>query len=321
MAKKILTPEEVKAKIEKKEAKNKLFFGTFTKALAVFLAIVVAYSLVSISFTLPSMVLGGGSGNAGAANSGATQENGTVQEDTLIQGGDSEITDSEGNVMTQADVINYINDVTAKAAKGNYKWARKSWYTSPLDVGSATSTLNRIIQMVDKNASLDSVVGGFLAISGKESDPAWEADVKGGQLPSGTKMNNEKFLFKGFALTEADVKAMSVDGNTYMFQLNGCKSPQKDGSNALNRVTNDFITKDEVAKGVADGLGSLSNMITINSLDVDYTAILVELVVENDVLKTATISYDMTVNSLKLKAGFDIEGKGAGKMTVTYTFA
>ena len=35
MAKKNFTPEEVKAKIEKKNAKTELFFGTFTKALAV----------------------------------------------------------------------------------------------------------------------------------------------------------------------------------------------------------------------------------------------------------------------------------------------
>ena len=30
MAKKVLTPEEVQAKLEKKAAKRKLFFGTFT---------------------------------------------------------------------------------------------------------------------------------------------------------------------------------------------------------------------------------------------------------------------------------------------------
>lgn len=320
MAKKILTPEEVKAKIERKEAKNKLFFGTFAKALAVFLALVVAWSLVSIAFTLPSMVLGGGTGNAGATNAGA--QNQTVEEDAQIQDMGDEIVDESGNTMTKADVINMINDVTAQAAKGNYKWARKSWYTSPLDVGNATGTLNRVIQMVDKNASLDSVVGGFLAISGAESAPAWEADVAGGQLPEGTKMNDEKFLFKGFSLTEGDIKAMQAEGNTYTMQLNGCKSPQKDGANPLNRVTNDFITKDEVAKGVADGLGSLGNLVTINSLDVDFTAIIVTVVIENNVLKSATISYDMTVNSLNLKAmGIGIEGTGAGKMTVTYTFA
>ncbi|MBR5247139.1 MAG: hypothetical protein IKV25_07210 [Clostridia bacterium] len=340
MAKKNLTPEEVKAKIAKKEAKSKLFFGTFTKALAVFLALVVAYSLVSVAFTLPSMILGGGNaavqgGNATTPDGGSSTpsdddvlfDDQTPSDDaTTPDGGDATTPDGgEGNApaaATKADVAKLLNEVTAKAAKGDYKWARKCWYTSPLDVGSATDTLNGVIQRVDPNANLDSVVGGFLGISGKETDPAWEGDVKGGKLPSEGKMNDEKYLLKGFSLAEADIKAMQVKGNTYMVQLNACKSPQKDGGNALNHVTNDFITKDEVSKGVADGLGSLSNLVTINSLDVDFTAILVTAVVENNALKSVKISYTMTVNSLKLKALVaNIDGKGAGKMECTYTFA
>ena len=217
-----------------------------------------------------------------------------------------------------------FNKWTAAAAKKTYKFARVCAYTpdGAIDVGSATDTLNKVIQMVDKNASLNSVVGGFLAISGEENDPAWEADVAGGQLPSGTKMNDAKFLFKGFTIAEEDLVAMAVDGNTYTLQIKGCKNPQKDGANSLHKVTDDFITKEEVAKGVADGLGSLSNLVTINSLDVDYTSIMVVVVMENDVIKSATVSYDMTVNSLNLKAmGIGIEGTGAGRMTVTYTFA
>lgn len=319
MAKKILTPEEFKAKLEKKEAKNKLFFGTFTKALAVFVALVIAWSLVSIAFTLPSMVLGGGTGAASTDTAGKSE---TIEEDAKVEDMGDSITDESGNTLTKADIINKINDGTKAAASGNYKWARKSWYTSPLDVGNATDTLNGIIKRVDSNASLDSVVGGFLAISGGENDPAWEADVAGGQLPTGNKMDNAKFLFKGFSLTEDDLVAMSVDGSTYTMQLKGCKNPQKDGSNPLNKVTNDFITKDEVANGVKEGLGSLSNLVTINSLDVEYTSIMVVVTMENDVIKAATISYDMNVVSLKLKATVaNIEGKGAGKMTVTYTFA
>ena len=341
MAKKNLTPEEVKAKIAKKEAKSKLFFGTFTKALAVFLAIVVAYSLVSVAFTLPSMILGGGSTAVqGGGNTTATPDSGnssTPDDDVLFEepaddattpdSGDDATTPDGGSsnapaAQTKADVAKLLNEVSVAAAKGNYKWARKCWYTSPLDVGSATGTLNSVIQRVDPNANLDSVVGGFLGITGKETDPAWEADVKGGKLPSEGRMDNERYLFKAFSLAEADIKAMQVNGNTYMVQLNACKSPQKDNGNALNHVTNDFITKDEVSKGVADGLGSLSNLVTINSLDVDFTSILVTAVVENNTLKSVKISYTMTVNSLKLKALVaNIDGKGAGKMECTYTFA
>ena len=335
MAKKNFTPEEVKAKIEKKEAKTNLFFGTFTKALAVFLALVIAYSLVSVAFTLPSMILGGGSSTAVQGGGDTTTPGGDA---TTPDGGDATTPDGGattpdggaatpdgGNApaaATKADVAKLLNEVSAKAAKGNYKWTRKCWYTKPLDVGSATDTLNSVIQRVDPNANLDSVVGGFLGISGKESDPAWEGDVKGGKLPAEGRMNNEKYLFKAFSLTEADIKVMQVKGNTYTVQLNACKTPQKDNSNALHHVTNDFITKDEVAKGVADGLGSLGNLVTINSLDVDFTGILLTAVVENNTLKSVKLSYTMTVNSLKLKAlVVNVNGNGAGKMECTYTFA
>jgi hypothetical protein len=228
--------------------------------------------------------------------------------------------DAPAAATSKADVAKLLNEVTAKAAKGSYKWTRKSWFTKKLDVGNATDTLNKVIQMVDKNATLDSVVGGFLSISGTESDPAWEGQVTNGKLPAEGRMKEDKFLLKGFTLTEADIKDMVVSGNTYKLQINACKTPLKDGKNALHHVTNDFITKDEVAKGVADGLGSLGNLVTINSLDVDYTAILVTAVVENNTLKSVKLSYTMTVNSLKLKAmGMNVDGNGAGKMEASYT--
>ena len=339
MAKKNLTPEELQAKMTKKSENSKLFFGTFTKALALFLAIVMAWSLVAISFTAPSVGTGVASNGGQSSNNGgsvSTDDDVIIDDDVIL---DDETTDDEGTAEdgetpagdegaadnggakpTEAEVVKLLNAATAKAASQSYKWARKSWYTKELDVGNATGTLNKVIKMVDENATLDSVVGGFLAISGKESDPAWEGQVTNGKLPTEGKMNDAKFLFKGFSLTEADIKDMSVSGNTYKIQLNACKTPQKDGKNALNHVTNDFITKDEVAKGVADGLGSLGNLVTINALDVDYTAILVTAVVENGAVKSVKISYTMTVNELNLKAmGIGIKGTGAGKMECTYS--
>ncbi len=344
MAKKNLTPEEMQAKMEKKSSNCKVFFGTFTKALAVFLAIVIAWSLVVISFTAPSV--GTGSGTVATNNNSTSTDNSgstdaPVTDDESLIGDESIIPDDEtaapgeetpagdeatpgedapAAAATKADVVKALNDATAKAAKGNYKWARKCWYTSPLDVGNATGTLNKVIQMVDENATLDSVVGGFLGITGKENEPGWEADVKAGKVPEETKMK-DKHLLKAFALAEADIKDFRVNGDTYTVQLNAVKSPQKDNKNALNHITNDFITKDEVAQGVADGLGSLGNMVTINSLDVDFTQILVTAVIKDGALKSVKISYTMTVNSLQLKAmGINIEGKGAGKMECSYTF-
>ncbi len=345
MAKKNYTPEEMQAKMDKKSSNCKVFFGTFTKALAVFLAIVIAWSLVTIAFTTPAVgttSAGAVSNNGGSTNtdenSGSTDA--PITEDENLLGGDDATLgedaptgedapagddapageDAPAAAKTKAEVAKLLNEVTAKAAKQSYKWTRKSWFTKELDVGNATDTLNGIIKRVDENADLDSVVGGFLSITGKESDPAWDGQVTKGKLPAEGKMNKDKFLLKAFALTEADIKDMNVSGNTYTIQLNACKSPQKDGKNALHHATNDFITKDEVAQGVAEGLGSLGNLVTINSLDVDYTAILITAVVENNTLKSVKMSYTMTVNALKLKATVvNITGTGAGKMECSYS--
>ncbi len=337
MAKKNLTPEELQVKMEKRSEKSKVFFGTFTKALAVFLAIVMAWSLVVISMTAPKVGSGNSVAVSGDAPSESTPSGDTPSGDSSVLPEDPALPedpsgDATGDATgdapegekpaeaTKADVAKLLNEVTAKAAKQSYKWTRKSWYTKPLDVGNATGTLNKVIGMVDKNANLDSVVGGFLSITGSESDPAWEGQAKNGALPGEGKMKEEKFLLKAFSLTEADIMDMRVSGNTYTLQLKGCKSPLKDGKNALNRATNDFITKDEISKGVSDALGSLGNLVTINSLDVDFTAIVIVANVENNALKDIKLSYTMTVNALKLKAmGIGITGTGAGKMECTYS--
>ena len=325
MAKKVLTPEEFQAKLEKKAAKRNLFFGTFTKALAFFLAIAIAWSLAAIAFA-PAIgggtVVNGGAQTQQGGNEGVVGGNDDVVDFGGSDSGDANTPsgDSGAADTSKADAIKAVNDATAKVYKGNYKWERKCYFTSPIDVGNATDTLNGIIQGVDENADLNSVVGGFLGITGTKDDPAWTADVKGGKLPAEGRMNNEKYLMKAFALTEGDVMQYKVDGNTYMFQLNACNNPQKDGKNALNHVTNDFITLTEVQEGVAGALGSAGNLLKVESCDVDFTAIVVTAVIEGGNLKSVTISYSMNVKALNLKATLlPITGKGAGDMICTYS--
>ena len=333
MAKKVLTPEEFQAKLEKKAAKRNLFFGTFTKALAFFLAIAIAWSLAAIAFA-PAIgsgtVVNGGAQTQQGGNESAGGNDDVVDfggsnsgDSTSTPSGDSTSTpsgDSGAADTSKADAIKAVNDATAKVYKGNYKWERKCYFTSPIDVGSATDTLNGIIQGVDENADLNSVVGGFLGITGTKDDPAWTADVKGGKLPAESKMNNEKYLMKAFALTEGDVMQYKVDGNKYMFQLNACNNPQKDGKNALHHVTNDFITLTEVQEGVAGALGSAGNLLKVESCDVDFTSIVVTAEIDGGNLKSVQISYSMNVKALNLKATLlPITGKGAGDMICTYS--
>lgn len=360
MAKKVLTPEEVQAKMEKKSNKRKLFFGTFTKALAFFLAIAMAYSLATIAFVPETAPVATGnaqggtstgtpadngdgdlfgnddpapapSDDGGSASTGnddpapAPSDNGgSASTGTSTGSGNSASTgNSSGNTQqsakpTKADVVKAINDATAKAAKASYKWERSCYYTRDLDV-SGKDTLNKVIGMVDKSgtATVESVVGGFLDISGK--DKSLTANVVNGKLPDeGMK---EKFLLVASNLTEADIKGnnFQVNGNTYSVQLNACNKPQKDGKNALNHATNDFITLDEVNQGLVDaGAGSF---IKANDVNVTYQSIVIKAEIVDGKLTKYEISYIMDVTEIQLKAlgVATVKGSGAGKMDATYS--
>ncbi len=338
MAKKVLTPEEVKAKMEKKSAKRKLFFGTFTKALAFFLAIAMAYSLATIAFT-PVTVPAGTAVQGGQQSGGESTDGG---DDVIDFGGESSTpsgdsgsastpsgdsgsastpsgdSGSASTGVTKADAVKALNDATAKAAKASYKWERECYYTKPLEV-SGKSTLDKVIQMVDKNATVDSVVGGFLDITGEGNK--MQADVVNGQLPESGMKQKDKFLMIASTLTENDVKQYKVEGNKYMFQLNACNRPQKDGSNALSKVTNDFITKDEVNEGIQGALSGagLGSLVTVNDIDVDFKSILVVAEIVDGKLVKYDISYTMDVKAMELKAlGIGVGGSGAGELKVSY---
>ena len=331
MAKKVMTPEEYQARIEKKVSRRKIFFGTFTKALAFFLAIAMAYSLAVIAFT---PVTGVASGTVAAAgdgagddkkdntNGGATGDNAgtgdnssnnaeTPSGDNSSSGGDtSNSGGSTGAAVSKADAVKLLNDVTAAASKGNYTWKRNCAYTpdGKIDVGNATDTLNKIIKGVDKNASLDSVVGNFIGIGDLGTD------VKGGKLPE--EGMSEKHLLKAMTLTEGDVVKFANKGTTYLYQLNQCKDPKKDGTNALSKATDDFITHEEVVKGITDAVGST---VKLETSQVTYDSILIQATIDGGKLTKLTLSYTFSA-VLNLKVAIaPITGKGKAKMTAEYS--
>ncbi len=77
MAKKQVTPEEYKAKLEKKEAKGKQFSKMFFGSLAILLSCVIAFSVVSASQTLML-----GLGKTGIVQSGNVTQNNNSQDET-----------------------------------------------------------------------------------------------------------------------------------------------------------------------------------------------------------------------------------------------
>lgn len=340
MAKKVLTPEEVKAKMEKKSAKRKLFFGTFTKALAFFLAIAMAYSLATIAFTPATSPAatgavqsgtqaGGESTGEGEPMFGGEQSTGGEQSSTggeqASTGGEQSSTGGEQSStggqqstggeqsstggqqtasVSKADAAKAVNEATAKAAKASYNWKRVAEYTQnvTLNPSWATSMVDGIIKAVDENSNLDSVVGGFLDMGTKE------AAVTNGTAPEGMK---EKYLLKATSITADDIASYKVVGNKYMIQINNTQNPQ--AGSALDHASNDYITVTEVNESIA----TMTTAISVkDSSQLKYSSIAIVATIEDGKLTNMTISYKFSA-TLELSIG--ASGSGAGTMEAVYS--
>ena len=206
--------------------------------------------------------------------------------------------------MTAAQFVAFYNAESAKAAKGSYKYNRVCSYTDPIDVGGATGIINGIIQIVDKNSNLDTVVGGFLGIG-----------TTSGSFPK--EKPEDDYQIKAAKLTEADLKNFKYDAatGTYSFTLANATNPKKTNATPISRFMNDFITHEEVSKGITDGVG---DKIVLQSSTVNYTNIKVSVTVADGKITSIAYSYDFDA-ALTLKAGIKINGSGAAKTTGKFT--
>ncbi len=339
MAKKNLTPEELQAKLDRKANHSKIFFGTFAKALAVFLAVVVAWSLLTICFTGPSVggvVVNGGAStdsgsddfggddfggddfggddfggddattDEGATDEGATDEGATDDANTPSGDNGSSNNGSATKPASKAELIKLINAETAKAAKGTYKLSRAGKMVKAIDVGSATGILNGIIQGVDKNSDLNSVVGGFLGLNKPVN-----ADVKNGKGEG----FDSKYMLKAMNLTEADVAAVNTDGDKYVIRIKDCQNPN--ANSAMAHATNDYITFAEVNKSISDSVGNAVKVDEGKSI-VNYNKITFTATIVNGKLTALEYSYTFDA-TLKIKAGISITGTGEASITGKYT--
>ena len=326
-----LTPEqaEIKALKKNRRAEGFLRFLACVLALAITIGVVAVGKSVSKKSTkteAPSetqaankdadaafdALLGGDDASTGDNSStggDSTGDNSSTGGDSS-GGGTSNSGGSSTAAVSKADAVKLLNDVTAAASKGNYSWKRNCAYTpdGKIDVGNATGTLNNLIKGVDSNASLDSVVGNFIGIGDLGTD------VKGGKLPE--EGMSEKHLLKAMTLTEGDVVKFANKGTTYLYQLNQCKDPKKDGTNALSKATDDFITHEEVVKGITDAIGSA---IKLETSQVTYDSILIQATINGGKLTKLTLSYTFSA-VLNLKAAIiPITGTGKAKMTAEYS--
>ena len=245
----------------------------------------------------------------------ATSDEASTEAATDAEGNTVEATEAatqagaQTGALTKAQFVALLNADTAKIAKsGSYSFNRNCSYIKNIDVGGSfiTGILNGIIKAVDKNSSVDSVVGGFLGIG-----------TKTGTLPKDKADADKNYLIKATTLNESDLASFSESNGVYTFTLASATNPKKTGATPLSRFTNDFITHEEVDKGIKDNVG---DKIVLKSSTVTYKNIKATVTVKDG--KIVSITYYCEFDAaLKLgAAGVDlINGTGAAKTTNTYS--
>lgn len=216
--------------------------------------------------------------------------------------------DKKPAALTKADVIKIFNAETAKAAKGSYNFTRTGKFVNPINVGSATDAINGIIHGVDKNASLDSVVGGFIGVKAQPITGA----VKAGKAGEGV---DTKYVIKAMNLTEADVTSFSVNGNKYTITVKDCTNPN--ASSAMAHATNDYITYSEVNKSIANEVGSAIKVVE-NESSANYKKITFTATIVDGKMTAFEYSYSFDA-TLKLKLTL-IPATGTGSASITNKF-
>ena len=255
--------------------------------------------------------------NGGAANA----SNSSSWDDGSSNGGSSNnastpaSSDNAGSANAgssdAASVATLINNATKAAvdAKAGYDWERHCTVDN-IDVGSATSVLNKIIQGVDSNSDLNSVVGGFLGRGDKkETCPKGMTldtiDVKKDDGTTEKLYHGSNYTLKATTLQPNDIQNLSVNGDTYEFTLADSSNPDRSGNTALSRFTNDIVVLDEVNTEIKNFV----SVVTVTGLNANYKNIKVKAVITDGKLQSLEYSFAADAE-LQLKAGLSITGTG-----------
>ena len=253
---------------------------------------------------------GSSSGSSSSSSSGASASSSSSGA-SASAGDNSGAAAAASTGVDAAAAAEAINAATAKAVAAGYHWTRTAEYTEPVDVGNATGALNKIIQGIDSEADLNSVVGGFIGIGDKEMDIA-----KGGNAAEQIEYHGENYALQATSLQASDLKNLKVDGNTYPFEVENASSPQTDKSTAMSRLTNDILTQDQVSTEIKNFVSAAN----VNSATIEYSNIKATVVIEDGTLKEFKYSYDGKVTDLNIKIAIvSVNGKGAMHVEGAYT--
>lgn len=203
------------------------------------------------------------------------------------------------------EFVSLINNETKKASQGNYNLKRVC-SMGVIDFGEGTSVLNSIINAVDKNASLDTVISGF-----------FDAGTTTATVKNGSASVDSAYLLKAMSLKLSDIDTYSIDGSYAFIALKNCNSPQFDGSNGLHHITNDFYTQAQVQESINSAIGS--SLITVNNSPFNYSSIILEVWTSGSKITKVKIAYHLDV-TLNLKiSSVGITGKIPMDLAESYT--
>lgn len=327
-----LTPEEIEAK-KIRRSNGWTRFWAIVVALALTAGVFAFARTQGIKASEGTEVTTSESGennNSGNNNSSNTNNNSATPVNSNTNSNTNNNSSSDNNSAAPADnsgnsaapagandaasVADLINKATAAAvnAKAGYDWERQCTVEN-IDVGSsfATNALNTIIHAVDSNADLNSVVGGFLGRGDKHETVPKGMTLDTIDVPKddgGTEKvyHGSSYTLKASNLQAADIQNLSVNGDTYEFDLADSNNPDRSGNTAFSRFCNDIVVADEVNKEIQEQVG---DKVSVNSLDASYHNIHVKAVITDGQLKE--LSYSMKADaSLGIKAGLTINGSG-----------
>lgn len=281
MAKKQLTPEQYKAKLEKKAAKRKKFADLFIKTLAVCVAMVVVYSATSVAFTRIGFatVLKNKTFTVNTQqqsnNSGSSQNSGSDAQTPAIPD-DSETENQGGEAATVMTSKTMQFDLFVKAFSGvktnakSVTQVKKNAYNydEHVDAGG-----NMIIESAGKG-----LMGSLL--KAEETNVTYSgADIAANFPPSGATCG----------LTKDDIKSIDCkeEGNYYIITVVVKPAKNPKAGEKVGAVAS-ILTKESIQEPIKD-------VPIINSLEpnCDYQATTAEAKIEKSTGNLVEYYFDL----------------------------
>lgn len=187
---------------------------------------------------------------------------------------------------TAEEVAKIINNATGKIINDNVDYSlTRTCNLTELSIPSK-DTLNRIANGVSEGETVESVIGKIL------NTGTYSESVYGGTAPS-----NPTYALKASNIRGEDITSFEVSGNTYTLYLRNSSTPVRTGNTPLSRMTNNFITKEDINSYIKSIISSIS----VTDYSSENTDIKVTAKINGKKLNELVISYN-TASTVNLKA-------------------